>query len=316
MKTILFLFLVVPAASAIALASSSAEFMSSKTASSCAASAETAMGGDSILETAVAAGKFKTLAAAIGAAKLNDALSGKGPFTVFAPTDEAFAKLPKGTLDTLLEPENIKTLQGILSYHVVAGDVRAKDVVKLKGATSLGGQRIPILIDEEGVRVAGVKVVTTDIVCSNGVIHVLDSVMMPATKNIVATAVGAGQFTTLAKALTAAGLVDALSGDGPFTVFAPTDAAFAALPQGTLESLLRPENKQQLIGILKFHVVSGRAYSDGLKSGALVTLAGTKLPIEVGAAGVRIGGAGVATADIETTNGVIHVIDRVLIPAN
>lgn len=281
---------------------------------SCKATATAA--GKTVVETAVAAGNFKTLVAAIQAAKLAEALSAKGPFTVFAPSDEAFAKLPKGTLEQLLKPENIETLKAILTYHVVAGDVRAKDVVKLAGAMSLGGQRLTIHAGEDGVRVAGAKVVSTDIACSNGVIHVVDTVLMPATKNLVATAVDAGQFTTLAKALGAAGLVDALSGKGPFTVFAPTDAAFAQLPEGTLESLLRPEHKDQLVAILKYHVVSGRVYSDGLKTGTVDTLGGTKLRIEVDAHGAHIGGASVAKADIETSNGVIHVIDQVLVPAN
>jgi uncharacterized surface protein with fasciclin (FAS1) repeats len=287
--------------------------------STCTASASAAVfapEGKSIVDTAVGAGSFKTLVKALEAAKLVDTLQGSGPFTVFAPTDEAFAKLPAGTLESLLKPENAETLKGILTYHVVAGDVRAEKVVGLKSAASLNGQRISVNAGKDGVRVAGSMVVKTDIACTNGVIHVVDQVLMPATKNIVATAVDAGQFTILAKALGAAGLVDALSGKGPFTVFAPTDAAFAALPKGTLDDLLKPENKEKLVEILKYHVTAGRVYADQLSATSLTTLGTGKLPIELSKSGPKVGGAGVLKADVETTNGVIHVIDRVLIPSS
>ncbi len=270
--------------------------------------------GKTIVETAVAAGSFKTLAKALEAAKLVDALQGPGPFTVFAPTDEAFAKLPAGTLEKLLEPGNVSTLKTILTYHVVSGDVRSETVVGLKSAVALNGQRIPVATDKAGVRVAGVRVVKTDIPCSNGVIHVVDQVLMPATKDIVGTAVDAGQFTILAKALTSAGLVEVLSSKGPFTVFAPTDAAFAKLPKETLDSLLEPRNKEMLIKILKNHVVDSRVYADQLSNSVITPLGGGKLKVEVGERGAHIDGAGVVRADVEATNGVIHAIDRVLIP--
>lgn len=120
-----------------------------------------------IVDTAVKAGNFKTLAAALGAADLVDTLKGKGPFTVFAPTDDAFKKLPEGTVAGLLKPENKGTLAGILTYHVVPGSVKAKQVVKLSGATTVNGQRVDIKADDAGVTVDGAKVVTTDIVCDN-----------------------------------------------------------------------------------------------------------------------------------------------------
>ncbi|MFN0007858.1 MAG: fasciclin domain-containing protein [Planctomycetota bacterium] len=267
-----------------------------------------------IVETAIGAGSFKTLVKALEAANLVDALKGPGPFTVFAPSDEAFAKLPKGTLENLLKPENAETLSTILTYHVVSGDVRAEKVVKLNSATALNGQRIAVNVDKAGVRVAGSGVVKTDIACSNGVIHIVDQVMMPATKNLVTTAVDAGQFKILAKALGAAGLVEALSGKGPFTVFAPTDEAFGKLPKGTLESLLEPANKEKLVEILQLHVVGSRVYADQLSNSVIETLGGGKVKIEVGEDGVMVGEANVKKADLETTNGVIHVIDRVLLP--
>ena len=184
-----------------------------------------------IVDTAVAAGQFKTLAAALQAADLVDTLKGEGPFTVFAPTDKAFAKLPEGTVQGLLKPESKGALTGILAYHVVAGSVEAADVVKLSNATTLNGQRVDIAVKDGGVMIDAAKVVVTDIKCSNGVIHVIDSVILPASDNIPATAVKAGTFKTLVAAAKVAGLVDALSGDKPLTVFAPTDEAFSRLPK-------------------------------------------------------------------------------------
>ena len=134
-------------------------------------------------------------------------------------------------------------------------------------------------------------------------------------KDIVETAVGAGQFNTLAAALGAAGLVETLKGPGPFTVFAPTDAAFAALPAGTVEDLLKPENKAKLASILTYHVVSGKVTSsDVVKLSEADSVGGPKLNISTVAGTVKINDATVTTADIETSNGVIHVIDKVLIP--
>lgn len=132
-----------------------------------------------IVDTAVAAGDFKTLAAALQAAGLVETLKGAGPFTVFAPTDEAFAKLPAGTVENLLKPENKQKLISILTYHVVAGDVMAKDVVKLHEAKTVNGQDVKIMVDGSKVLIDHSTVTKTDIQCSNGVIHVIDTVLMP-----------------------------------------------------------------------------------------------------------------------------------------
>jgi len=139
------------------------------------------MASENIVQTAVQAGSFKTLVAAVQAARLADTLSGKGPFTVFAPTDAAFAKLPKGTLASLLKPENKAKLVSILTYHVVPGKVMAEDVMKLKNGTKVAtveGQTLTIR-NKHGVHVNRAKVIKTDIECSNGVIHVIDSVLLP-----------------------------------------------------------------------------------------------------------------------------------------
>jgi uncharacterized surface protein with fasciclin (FAS1) repeats len=136
-------------------------------------------GKQNIVATAIAAGNFKTLAQALTAAGLVDTLSGPGPFTVFAPTDAAFAKLPAGTLDDLLKPENKAKLQGILKYHVVSGDVRAADVVKLDSAKTLEGKSVPVKVSGETVKIGDATVTKTDIAASNGVIHVIDTVLLP-----------------------------------------------------------------------------------------------------------------------------------------
>ena len=132
-----------------------------------------------VVDTAVGAGDFNTLVTAIKAAGLVDTLKGKGPFTVFAPTDEAFAKLPAGTVENLLKPENKQKLASILTYHVVPGKVMASEVVKLADAKTVNGQSLTITVEGEMVMVDSAKVVKTDIECSNGVIHVIDAVVLP-----------------------------------------------------------------------------------------------------------------------------------------
>ena len=268
-----------------------------------------------IVDTAVSAGSFKTLVAAVKAAGLVETLKGEGPFTVFAPTDAAFAKLPKGTVETLLKPENKAKLQAILTYHVVAGKVKAADVVKLTGAKTVQGQQVDIKVTDGKVTVDGANVVKTDIETSNGIIHVIDSVILPADKDIVDTAVGAGSFKTLVAAVKAAGLVDTLKSKGPFTVFAPTDEAFAKLPEGTVADLLKPENKDKLVAILTYHVVAGKVLaSDVVKLSSAKTVNGKSATVKVSDAGVMVDGAKVVATDIETSNGVIHVIDSVILP--
>jgi uncharacterized surface protein with fasciclin (FAS1) repeats len=132
-----------------------------------------------IVDTAIGAGSFKTLVAALKAADLVETLKGEGPFTVFAPTDEAFAKLPAGTLDDLLKPENKEMLRGILTYHVVPGKVMAADVVKLDSAKTANGESLTIRNSNGAVMVDAAKVIKTDIATSNGVIHVIDTVVLP-----------------------------------------------------------------------------------------------------------------------------------------
>ena len=277
-----------------------------------------------IVDTAVADGRFTTLVAAVTAAGLVDTLKGEGPFTVFAPTDEAFAKLPAGTVENLLKPENLETLKNVLLYHVVAGNVMAADVVTLDGKTAdtVAGSAVNISVKDGNVFLnETVQVIITDIVTSNGVIHVIDAVLLPPAEvsDIVDTAVADGRFTTLVAAVTAAGLVDTLKGEGPFTVFAPTDEAFAKLPAGTVENLLKPENLETLKNVLLYHVVSGKVMAadvvtlDGKM--ADTAFAGKSIAISVKDGKVYLNKTvQVIITDIETTNGVIHVIDTVLMP--
>ncbi len=276
-----------------------------------------------IVDTAVADGRFTTLAAALQAAGLVDALKAEGPFTVFAPTDDAFAKLPAGTLDELLKPENKQALTDILLYHVVGSKAMAADVVGLDAVTTLLGKDVAIKQDMGNVYANDAQIIITDIETSNGVIHVIDSVLLPPAEeaamekmDIVDTAVADGRFTTLAAALQAAGLVETLKGEGPFTVFAPTDDAFAKLPAGTIDELLKPESKQALTDILLYHVVSGKVMaSDVVNLTSAPTVLGKDVTVTVKDGNVYLNdNIQVIITDIETSNGVIHVIDAVLLP--
>lgn len=164
---------------ALSLASAVAVFVASQVAVAGECPYSQAKRSKDIVDTAVAAGNFKTLAAALQAADLVGTLKGDGPFTVFAPTDAAFAKLPKGTVEELLKPENRKKLVAVLTYHVVPGRVMAADVVKLSKAKTVQGSEAKISVKDGKVYVDGAQVTATDIKARNGVIHVIDSVILP-----------------------------------------------------------------------------------------------------------------------------------------
>jgi uncharacterized surface protein with fasciclin (FAS1) repeats len=268
-----------------------------------------------ILDTAAATGRFDTLLAAVNAAGLEDALRGPGPFTVFAPTDEAFAALPPQLLAGLLLPENVGKLTDILTYHVVPGGLLAGDVLASPALDTLNGQRLDVSLQGGLPFVDSSRILATDITASNGVIHVIDAVMLPSFMHILRTADMAGGFSTLLTAVTAAELGDALQSDGPFTVFAPTDDAFAKLPPGLVQNLLLPENKDQLIELLTFHVVPGRVFSEQAAAlGQATSLSGETLTIDLQQRTLFVQGAQVIARDIDASNGVIHVIDSVMLP--
>ena len=279
-----------------------------------------------IVDTAVEAGSFGTLVAAVQAAGLVDTLKGEGPFTVFAPSEEAFAALPAGTLETLLADPSGDLTQ-ILLYHVVPGKVMAADVTDGLEAETAQGGKVKFMVADGKVMINDANIVATDVVASNGVIHVIDKVILPpapaaeeaaaeapAAGTIPEVAAAAGGFETLLAAVTAAGLGETLSGEGPFTVFAPTDAAFAALPAGTVETLLA-DPTGDLTQILLYHVVPGKVMAadvtDGLEA---ETAQGGKVKFTVADGKVMINGANIVATDIAASNGVIHVIDAVILP--
>lgn len=278
---------------------------------------------------------FSTLVTAVQTAGLVDALSSAGPFTVFAPTNEAFAALPEGTLASLLDdPE---ALADILLYHVVPGTVLAQDIPAfLKADTLLGDNVIELRSSSmDGVTVNDATVTAADIQASNGVIHVIDQVLIPGQPvssrgTIVDVAAATDATSTLVQAVQAASsaVIDTLSSDGKYTVFAPTNDAFAALPQGLLEDLLADQEK--LTNVLLYHVLEGQVESADIPRTAQVdTLLGQSVVLvrtynnywcnwfELPGCAETItinGVVNVVIADIPADNGVIHVIDQVLAP--
>lgn len=278
-----------------------------------------------IVDTAIGAGSFTTLVAAVQAAGLEGALRAEGPFTVFAPTDDAFAALPDGFVAQLLQPRNQGKLQELLLYHVVAGETFSNQLRRVQFVPTLADKYVWVRKLWNGtVKVNNATVIAADVDASNGVIHVINKVLVPAgfelvpeepTADIVDTAIAAGSFSTLVAAASAADLVGALKGDGPLTVFAPSDAAFANLPAGLVEALLLPENKAKLQEVLLYHVVAGRVLKSDLNFYQRVpTLQGSEVAIVKWFGNVWVNTSKVTAADVLATNGVIHVVDRVLIP--
>jgi uncharacterized surface protein with fasciclin (FAS1) repeats len=263
-----------------------------------------------IVETAKAAGQFTTLVAALEATGLDEALMGEGPFTVFAPTDDAFEALGIPAEDLLANPD----LADILLYHVVSGRYKAADVVTMERLTTLSEKLLKVNVTEEGVFINDAQIIATDIKAENGIIHVIDAVLIPKTMpDIVDTAVGAGQFETLVAALQATGLDEALRGEGPFTVFAPTDEAFDRLPSWLLNFLLR--RPHLLKQVLLYHVVSGDLNSsEVLAESSIETLQGRSVRPSLKGDDAYINNAKLIGLDVEASNGTIHIIDRVLIP--
>jgi uncharacterized surface protein with fasciclin (FAS1) repeats len=283
-----------------------------------------------IVDIAASNEDFSTLVAAVQAAGLVDALKGEGPFTVFAPTNAAFAALPDGALDALVA-DPTGDLTQILLYHVLSGQVMAADVTDGLEATTLQGGAVTFTVADGAVKINDANIVVTDIQASNGVIHVIDAVIVPPAPestpeatpepaaeapvgDIVDIAASNEDFSTLVAAVQAAGLVDALKGEGPFTVFAPTNAAFAALPDGALDALVA-DPAGDLTQILLYHVLSGKVMAadvtDGLEA---TTLQGGAVTFTVTDGAVKINDANIVVTDIEATNGVIHVIDAVIVP--
>jgi uncharacterized surface protein with fasciclin (FAS1) repeats len=276
----------------------------------------TADATDDIPTNAAATGVHDSLVAALAQADLVTTLQGDGPFTVFAPTDQAFADagIDLTTFDT--DEENA-TLVDILTYHVVSGKVMSTDLVDGMEASALNQDTLTFSVSTTEVKVNDAVVTTADVESSNGVIHVIDKVLMPPADlaDIPATAQSTGVHTALVAALSQANLVTALQSEGPFTVFAPTDQAFtdAGIDLTTFDT---DEENATLVDILTYHVYSGAVPSSAVTDGLAVTMFnGDKASFAVGTDGtVTIGDATVTGADVQTSNGIIHVIDKVLMP--
>ena len=265
--------------------------------------------------TAQSTGVHNSLVAAVVQADLLATLQGPGPFTLFAPTDQAFsdAGIDLGALDT---PEGKATLSDILLYHVVSGEVPAEDVTDCMSANAVNGQPLSFTVGDS-VKVNDATVSSTDVITTNGLIHVIDKVLMPSDtpNDIPRTAQCTGVHNSLVAGVVQAELLETLQGNGPFTLFAPTDQAFtdAGIDLAALDT---PEGKAALSDILLYHVVSGEVpaanVTDCMTASAVN---GQTLAFTVNG-GVMVNGASVTTADVATSNGIIHVIDKVLSPTD
>ena len=258
------------------------------------------------------------LEAAVIAAGLVEALSAEGPFTVFAPTDAAITALVEALEITAEDLLALPDLGEILQYHVVAGAAMSGELTDGQEIETLLGENVTVTINADGVFINDAQVTAADIEAGNGVVHVIDAVLLPPapeTNTVVDVIVNSEDHTLLEAAVIEAGLVEVLSAEGPFTVFAPTDSAITVLVAAleiTAEDLLALPN---LSDILKYHVVAGAAMSGDLTDGQEIeTLLGSNVTVTINAEGVFINDAQVTVADIEADNGVVHVIDAVLLP--
>jgi uncharacterized surface protein with fasciclin (FAS1) repeats len=285
--------------------------------------AELAATTKNIVELAAGTHDLSTLVFALKRAQLIETLSGKGPFTVFAPTNEAFEKLPGWVRFYLLEPQNAAKLKEVLTYHVYAGEAKSTDLKDGEEVKTVEGESVKVAIEGSSVKINNAHVTAANVLASNGVVHIIDEVLIPPsliphphpTKNIVELAAGTPDLSTLVTALKAAKLTTALSGKGPFTVFAPTNEAFAKVDKNLLAALLKPENVKKLTEVLTYHVVAAEAKSTDLKNGeSIKTLEGESVKVAIEGSNVKINNADVTTANVLASNGVVHVIDNVLIP--
>lgn len=286
---------------------------------------ETVVAPTTIVDTAIANGRFTTLVAALQATGLDATLADTASdFTVFAPTDEAFALLGQETIDALLA--DTETLSDILTYHVISGEVNASTAIGLAGTTvdMVNGDALALSLDGSNLLVNTATVITTDIQTDNGIIHVIDAVLLPPadkgmpTSSILETAIANGNFTTLVAALQATSLDTVLADESAtFTVFAPTDDAFALIGEETINTLLA--NPDVLSNILLQHVIADSAVDSvtafSLNGANVETAAMTNIALQINATTdlLMFGGANIVMKDIYTSNGIIHVIDAVIV---
>ncbi len=265
------------------------------------------------------AGNHATLLAMLEAAGLDSALRGEGPLTLLAPTDEAFAALPDGALDALLaDPARLEEL---LSAHILEGEHFKDSLANRDEVTTPDGRSLAISANGADVSIGGAAIVNADQQAENGILHGLDGLALPDGLKLVAppprtlvdVAADQGQFTTLLDALVTANLTDTLESEGPFTLFAPTDAAFAALPDGVLDAIIAdPAALEQL---LTAHITGGVHDSEELASrGDLTMLTGQVLPTTADPSGLTVGSSAVTEPDVSADNGIMHVVDSVILP--
>ena len=278
-----------------------------------------------IVEIAVGNSDFSILVAALQKAELVGALQGEGPFTVFAPTNAAFEKLLASLGITAEQLLNHPQLKEVLLYHVVSGQVLSSNLENGMMAATLSGESIKVDLTS-GVKINQSSVSTADVMATNGVIHIIDTVLVPSTfvlsaepevpATVVDIALSNGDFSMLVSLLQKADLVGALQGEGPFTVFAPTNAAFEKLLAALNISASDLMNQPDLAKVLLYHVVSGNVMSTDLSDGLKApTLNGESVEFDL-SSGVMVNQSNVVSADIKAGNGVVHVIDTVLVPTN
>ena len=265
--------------------------------------------------------QFTTLNSVLQMAGLSEALQGEDQLTVLAPVNKAFEQVAPETLDTLLNDTELLT--SVLTYHVIEGRVDLFSALREREAATLNAQEVTFTIRNLGFLVNDARIMFPNVGASNGIIHVIDSVLVPnlpdpepapVEKSIAEIAAGDERFSTLVTALEATDLVDVLAGEGEFTVFAPTNEAFAALGEETVSALL--EDTEALKNILLYHIVQGTVVdattAAGLGQAEMAN--GDVLKIEKDGASLMVGNAKVIITDIKATNGIIHVIDTVLVP--
>jgi transforming growth factor-beta-induced protein len=277
-----------------------------------------------IVDIAVSNSDFSILVAALQKAELVGALQGEGPFTVFAPTDAAFVKLLGDLNIEAADLLNHPQLGEVLLYHVVSGKVMSTDLSNGLEAATLNGEAIKVDLTS-GVKINSSNVVSADIEATNGVIHVIDQVLVPSTfvlsapsvpSTVVDIALSSEDFSMLVSLLQKADLVSALQGEGPFTVFAPTNAAFEKLLSSLGISASDLMAQPDLAKVLLYHVVSGSVLSGDLTDGLeAATLNGESVKFDL-SDGVKVNSSMVIAADLIAKNGVVHVVDSVLVPSN
>jgi transforming growth factor-beta-induced protein len=272
---------------------------------------------EDVTAIAIASPDHTILVEALTAADLVGTLQGDGPFTVFAPTNDAFV----AALNALgLSKEELfadkELLTDILLHHVVSGTVLSTDLANGEVAT-LNPDGADVTVDiSNGVMIDNAKVTAADLIAGNGVVHVIDAVLVPSYDDVTEIAINSDVHTILVEALTKADLVGTLQGDGPFTVFAPTDKAFTnLLASNPSWSSLDDIPAATLKSVLLNHVVSGKVLSTDLTNGDVTTLSPGSVTVDL-SNGVKIDAANVTGADIEAGNGVVHVIDAVLVPTS